>query len=179
MAHKSDSWLIANVHNTARFFTANRHIAWMTLVATLLWGVVGYARMPQRKDPDIPVKVALAICQWPGVDALRVEQLDALGEELSRGLDLLDRDEIVEVRLHDLTAQLQAHRGIGGQLDARARLDRVGMAEREARLGERRGAGLRGPAELLEALPEGVVAVVGGPPSAKRAPKTTLRRKTE
>lgn len=77
MAHKSDSWLIANVHNTARFFTANRHIAWMTLVATLLWGAVGYARMPQRKDPDIPVKVALAICQWPGVDALRVEQLVA------------------------------------------------------------------------------------------------------
>jgi multidrug efflux pump subunit AcrB len=77
MAHKSDSWIIANVHNTARFFTENRHIAWMTLVATIIWGVLGYFRMPQRKDPDIPVKVALAICRWPGVEAVRVEQLVA------------------------------------------------------------------------------------------------------
>jgi len=77
MAHRSDDWLIANVHNTARFFTANRHIAWMTLVATFVWGVFGYLRMPQRKDPDIPVKMAMAICYWPGVDAVRVEQLVA------------------------------------------------------------------------------------------------------
>ena len=75
MAHKSDDWQIANVHNTARFFTEHPHIAWMALVATLLWGIVGYLRMPQRKDPDIPVKVAMAICRWPGVEAVRVEQL--------------------------------------------------------------------------------------------------------
>ncbi len=77
MAHRSDDWLIANVHNTARFFTEHPHISWMTLVATLIWGIVGYARMPQRKDPDIPVKVAMAIGRWPGVEATRVEQLVA------------------------------------------------------------------------------------------------------
>ena len=77
MAHRPDDWLIANTHNTARFFTENRHIAWMVLVATVLWGVFGYFKMPQRKDPDIPVKVAMAICPWPGVDAERVEQLVA------------------------------------------------------------------------------------------------------
>jgi multidrug efflux pump subunit AcrB len=44
-------------------------------VATVVWGVYGYLRMPQRKDPDVPVKVALAICPWPGVDATRVEEL--------------------------------------------------------------------------------------------------------
>src|ERR1051325_8624965 len=75
MAHRTDDWLIANVHNTARFFTENPHIAWMTLAATVVWGVFGYLRMPQRKDPDIPVKVAMAICPWPGVDAVKVEQL--------------------------------------------------------------------------------------------------------
>lgn len=75
MAHKSDDWMIANVHNTARFFTENRHVAWMTLVATVLWGLFGYLKMPQRKDPDIPVKVALAIGRWPGVDAVQVEEL--------------------------------------------------------------------------------------------------------
>jgi len=75
MAHRTDRWLIENVHNTARFFTENRHVAWMTLVATVLWGLFGYLRMPQRKDPDIPVKVAMAICRWPGVDAEQVEEL--------------------------------------------------------------------------------------------------------
>ncbi|HWA56413.1 MAG TPA: efflux RND transporter permease subunit, partial [Gemmatimonadales bacterium] len=75
MAHRSDDWMIANTHNTARFFTENRHIAWMALVATMLWGLFGYLRMPQRKDPDIPVKVAMAIGKWPGVDATRVEEL--------------------------------------------------------------------------------------------------------
>src|SRR5262245_9354545 len=47
----------------------------MVLGATVLLGVFGYLRMPQRKDPDIPVKVAMASCPWPGVDAGRVEQL--------------------------------------------------------------------------------------------------------
>lgn len=75
MAHRTDDWLIANVHNTARFFTENRHIAWMVLVATVVWGLFGYLRMPQRKDPDIPVKAAMAICYWQGVAAPRVEQL--------------------------------------------------------------------------------------------------------
>lgn len=75
MSHKSDNWMIEHVHNTARFFTENRHIAWMVLVATVVWGIYGYANMPQRKDPDIPVKVAMAIGRWPGVDAVRVEEL--------------------------------------------------------------------------------------------------------
>jgi multidrug efflux pump subunit AcrB len=73
--HKSDSWYIQHTHNTARFFTENRHIAWMVLVATLVWGVFGYVRMPQRKDPDIPVRIAVAICPWPGVGAEKIEQL--------------------------------------------------------------------------------------------------------
>src|SRR5262245_51361451 len=75
MAHKPDSWLIENVHNTARFFTEHRHISWVVLVGTILWGVFGYFNMPQRKDPDIPVRVAVAICPWPGVKTEKVEQL--------------------------------------------------------------------------------------------------------
>jgi multidrug efflux pump subunit AcrB len=30
--------------------------------------------MPQRKDPDIPVRVAVAFCSWPGATAQQVEQ---------------------------------------------------------------------------------------------------------
>lgn len=60
---------------TARFFTENRHVAWTVLVTVALWGVYGYATMPKRKDPDIPVRVAVALTPWPGVSAAKVEQL--------------------------------------------------------------------------------------------------------
>jgi hypothetical protein len=76
MTHgKSDQQIIERTHNTARFFTQSRHIAWVLLVANLLWGVYGYARMPQRKDPDIPIRQALVLVQWPGASAERIEQL--------------------------------------------------------------------------------------------------------
>ena len=75
MAHKTDNWFIEHTHNTARFFTENRHISWMVLVATVVGGIFGYFKMPQRKDPDIPVRVAVAICSWPGVATEKVEQL--------------------------------------------------------------------------------------------------------
>src|SRR5260370_8738562 len=38
------------------------------------WGWFGYTSMPQRKDPDIPVRVAVAFCPWPGATARQVEQ---------------------------------------------------------------------------------------------------------
>jgi multidrug efflux pump subunit AcrB len=61
--------------NTARFFVETPHVAWVLLVATVAWGVFGYLRMPQRKDPDVPVRVAVAIGSWPGASAERVERL--------------------------------------------------------------------------------------------------------
>src|SRR5512143_1016018 len=72
--HRKDEDLIARTHNTARFFVENKHIAWVLVLATLVWGVYGYSRMPQRKDPDIPVRVAVAVCPWPGVKAEKVEE---------------------------------------------------------------------------------------------------------
>src|SRR5262245_55270341 len=66
---------IARTRNTARFFTESRHIAWVLLLATMAWGVYGYLRMPQRKDPDIPIRQALALVAWPGASAERLEQL--------------------------------------------------------------------------------------------------------
>jgi multidrug efflux pump subunit AcrB len=61
--------------NTARFFTETRHVSWVLLVATVLWGVYGYIQMPQRKDPDIPIRQALVLCPWPGASAEKIEQL--------------------------------------------------------------------------------------------------------
>ena len=33
------------------------------------------SQMPQRKDPDIPVRLALALASWPGASAEKIEQL--------------------------------------------------------------------------------------------------------
>ena len=75
MAHRSDADYIRNEHNTARFFVENRQISWILLLATCALGIYGYTLMPKRKDPDIPVRVASVITQWPGATAEQVEQL--------------------------------------------------------------------------------------------------------
>ncbi len=96
--------------NIARFFTDNRQIGWVALVATLLWGVFGYMNMPKRKDPDIPVRVGLAICPWPGIASDKVEQLVTRKiEQAATGNDKVERVEattqdnisVVQVRLLD------------------------------------------------------------------------------
>ena len=75
MPQETDEQLIRTKHNTSRFFVEHRQIAWAALIGVVIWGVYGYFSMPQRKDPDIPVRVAVAVCQWPGATAQEVEQL--------------------------------------------------------------------------------------------------------
>src|SRR5579862_9499678 len=75
MAHRSDADYIQNERNTARFFVENRQISGILLLATVALGIYGYTRMPKRKDPDIPVRVASVITQWPGATTEQVEQL--------------------------------------------------------------------------------------------------------
>lgn len=76
MAHgKTDEEIIEKTHNTSRFFVETRHVAWVLLFATCLWGIYGYLKMPQRKDPDVPVRVAVAIVPWPGSSAEKIENL--------------------------------------------------------------------------------------------------------
>jgi len=75
MSHKSEAEYIATTHNTARFFTEHRQIAFILLIAVAVCGWYGYAHMPKRKDPKIPVRVAVASTQWPGATAEEVEQL--------------------------------------------------------------------------------------------------------
>ena len=73
--HKSDAEFVAGTHNTARFFTEHRQVCLVLLLAAFVWGWYGYHHMPKRKDPDIPVRVASAQCNWPGATAEQVEQL--------------------------------------------------------------------------------------------------------
>lgn len=72
---RSDEDIIRTTHNTARFFTEQRQVAWILILATVIWGIYSYLNMPQRKDPDIPVRVAVAICPWPGASSEKVEAL--------------------------------------------------------------------------------------------------------
>jgi multidrug efflux pump subunit AcrB len=76
MSHgTSDNETIENVHNTARYFVETRHVAWVLLIATCVWGIFGYLKMPQRKDPEFQVRTAVALIPWPGASAEKVEQL--------------------------------------------------------------------------------------------------------
>src|SRR3984957_15495106 len=75
MTHRAESEYIAKTHNTARFFTEHRQVALILLVAVCLWGWYGFQHMPKRKDPSIPVRVAVASIAWPGATAQEVEQL--------------------------------------------------------------------------------------------------------
>src|SRR5690348_4973093 len=75
MAHKSDAEIVQHTHNTARFFVEHRQVALVLLFGTFLWGWYGYSKMSKRKDPVIPVRVAVASCKWPGATAEEIEQL--------------------------------------------------------------------------------------------------------
>ena len=73
MAHENEQDL-SNRRNVPRFFVEHPHISWMFLAGVLIWGWFGYKSMPQRKDPEIPVRVGVAACPWPGATAQQVEQ---------------------------------------------------------------------------------------------------------
>ena len=75
MAHKSDRERIEQTRNVPRFFVEHPQVSWVLLLGVLIWGWFGYKSMPQRKDPNIPVRVAVASCSWPGGTAQQVEQL--------------------------------------------------------------------------------------------------------
>jgi multidrug efflux pump subunit AcrB len=77
MAHESNKNIITERRNTARFFVEHRQVALVLLLGAFLWGWYGYSKMPKRKDPVIPVRIAVASCKWPGATAEQVEQLVA------------------------------------------------------------------------------------------------------
>src|SRR6266853_1430429 len=74
MKFKNDQDRIEKTHNAPRFFVEHPQVSWVLLMGVLVWGLYGYRSMPQRKDPDIPVRVAVAFCPWPGATAQQVEQ---------------------------------------------------------------------------------------------------------
>src|ERR1700752_1970805 len=75
MAHEHNDQSTDKKQNLARFFIEQRHVAWVSLAVALLWGIYGLLKMPQRKEPDIPVRQAMVLVPWNGTSAEQVEQL--------------------------------------------------------------------------------------------------------
>jgi multidrug efflux pump subunit AcrB len=102
MAHITDQELIARSRSSARYVINHPQVAFVGLAAVLAWGVFGYVKMPQRKDPDIQVRQCMIVTPWPGVEAARVEQL--ITRKIERQVGLNARiDEIKSISRNGLS----------------------------------------------------------------------------
>ncbi len=78
--------------NLARLFVEKRHVAWVALIATLVWGAVSFLRLPQRKDPEVVIKTAVITASWPGATAADLEELVTKPiEQLARQVPRVDQ----------------------------------------------------------------------------------------
>jgi multidrug efflux pump subunit AcrB len=59
--------------NLARFSVNNPAITLVFIFAFMCIGIVGYRAMPQRKDPDIPIRTAAIQVPWPGNRPQQIE----------------------------------------------------------------------------------------------------------
>jgi multidrug efflux pump subunit AcrB len=102
MAHITDQELINHSRSSARYVINHPQVAFVGLAAVLAWGVFGYLKMPQRKDPDIQVRQCMIVTPWPGVAAERVEQL--ITKKIERQVGLNARiDEIKSISRNGLS----------------------------------------------------------------------------
>ena len=104
----SDVETLAARHNVSRFFVENRQISWVLFIAVLAWGVWAYRTMPQRKDPDIPVRQVAVVTPWPGQSAERVEQLVTrkIEEKLAQNIRLSEVKSISRAGLSVVYAEV-------------------------------------------------------------------------
>jgi multidrug efflux pump subunit AcrB len=102
MAHITDQELIAKSRSSARYVIDHPQVAFVGLLAVVAWGFFGYMKMPQRKDPDIPVRQCMVVTPWPGIEAGRVEQL--ITRKIERQVGLNARvDEIKSISRNGLS----------------------------------------------------------------------------
>jgi len=133
--HRSDEELIAKVHNVSRFFVETRQIAWVMLFGVIAWGIYGYFKMPQRKDPDIPIKQAKVITQWPGASAEKVEQLVTreIEKTIASNSNVSRLESVSRTNTSEITFTLSNRLTATGQT-----LDDIGQRPREERAVDRR-----------------------------------------
>lgn len=126
-AHGQDKATL-ETRNFSRYCVENPHISWVLLIATAVWGIYAYTHMPQRKDPDIPVKQAMVVIPWPGANAEKVEELVTRTIEKTIAsnanvakIESVSRSNVSVITLtlsEDLTETGQVLDDIGGRLAA-------------------------------------------------------------
>ena len=121
MSHgKDDSEIIKHTHNTARYFVETRHISWVLLIATCIWGAYGYFTMPQRKDPETAIRIAVATIPWPGASAEKVEQLvtKKIEEKMAENSKVTEIESISRTSLSVVYVELDENmKNVGQEFD--------------------------------------------------------------
>ncbi len=82
-----------------------RRLVFMALTALLLYGVISYFTLPAREDPQITIREALVVTQYPGLNPERVE--DLITKKLERAIRQIP--EIEEIRSTSSTGQSLIH----------------------------------------------------------------------
>ena len=72
--------------NLPRYALEHRPVVLAFLAVILVAGLLNFAGMPRREDPEITIRDALVITPWPGASAQRVDELitDPLEEVLAQ-----------------------------------------------------------------------------------------------
>src|SRR5262245_34798161 len=72
----------------AQYCVEHREVAWMALVAVLIWGWTAYRSLPQQEDAKIPSRTALVVTHFSGAGALKLE--DLVTKKLEEKIDELE-----------------------------------------------------------------------------------------
>ncbi|HLP09321.1 MAG TPA: efflux RND transporter permease subunit [Opitutaceae bacterium] len=59
----------------AQYFVEHRGVAWLFMIAVLIWGWASFRQLPQQEDPKIPLRKAVVVTVFPGATADKVENL--------------------------------------------------------------------------------------------------------
>lgn len=77
----------------------------MVFIALLFYGAISYFTLPAREDPEIKIREAIVITNYPGLNAERVEQL--ITKKLEREIRAIA--EVKEIRSSSVTGQSIIH----------------------------------------------------------------------
>lgn len=72
----------------AQYCVEHREVAWVALVAVLIWGWASYRSLPQQEDAKIPIRTALVVTHFSGAGALKLE--DLVTKKLEEKIDELE-----------------------------------------------------------------------------------------
>jgi len=72
----------------AQYCVEHREVAWMALIAVLLWGWASYRSLPQQEDAKIPSRTALVVTRFSGAGTLKLEHL--VTKKLEEKIDELE-----------------------------------------------------------------------------------------